>query len=97
MKINWWRFKEFIGPHWIVNEYGEMGMRWFWINFYYYKYDTPLIYGGRGEEKPPRWRYASKREFGECVFSEYGFGNPGNSDPDMVIQKDADGTITVLK
>jgi len=31
-------------PHWIVNEYGEMGVRFCGVNFYYYKWDTPLIY-----------------------------------------------------
>lgn len=52
---------------WIVNSSGEMGVRVFGINLWYYKWPEPMIAetgcdGGT-------WRYAEKREFGETVKS----------------------------
>lgn len=60
-------------PKWIVNDDGEMGVRVWGVNFYYYKYDTPLIYNPHQHDdgRPMTWRYAWKREFGECVISRY--------------------------
>lgn len=54
---------------WIVNSGGEMGIRVLGVNLFYYKYDTPIIYGAQGECSG--WRPVFKREFGECVISKY--------------------------
>lgn len=49
-------------PRWIVNDAGELGIRVLGVNLWYYKWPEPMLadYG---------WRYAEKREFGECVKS----------------------------
>lgn len=60
-------------PRWIVNEYGEMGIRILGVNCYYYKYDTPMIYETDPFTHPPKWRVAYKREFGETVISQRKF------------------------
>lgn len=60
-----------LGATWIVSlsdgkehtDEGEMGFRILGMNFWYYKWDDPMI----SESRP--WRIADKREFGEVVHS----------------------------
>jgi len=66
-----WFVEKVLRPRWIVNGGGELGLRILGVNVCYYKYDTPIYYDANGECGP--WRYALKREFGECVISQYGF------------------------
>jgi hypothetical protein len=68
-----WFVEKIVRPIWIVNEYGEMGIRIFGVNCYYYKWETPLIYINNPgvDERIPKWTIARKREFGECVISRY--------------------------
>ena len=63
--IRSWIVRELIRPVWIVNEYGEFGIRILGVNCYYYKWDEPLIY-----ERPLKWRPIRKREFGETILSQ---------------------------
>lgn len=51
---------------WIVNSSGEMGIRVFGINLWYYKWPEPLV--GQSDDSP-YWRVAEKREFDETVKS----------------------------
>jgi len=72
-----WIVEKIVKPIFIVNEYGELGVRVFGVNCYYYKRETPLFYGTHDNE--PRWRHIFKREFGECVISKFDFdGNVKN-------------------
>jgi hypothetical protein len=52
---------------WIVNSSGEMGIRIFGINMWYYKWPEPLV--GNSDDNT-YWRVADKREFGETIKSE---------------------------
>lgn len=69
-----WFVENVLRPVWIVNEFGEMGIRVLGVNLYYYKWDTPLY-----TQQDVKWRVAYKREFGECVHSRYGFKNAGET------------------
>ena len=69
-----WFVDKILRPKWIVNEYGEMGIRILGVNCYYYKWDTPLIYEIHPGDNPlPKWRIAYKREFGEAIISKRGY------------------------
>ena len=77
LKNVWMFIINFTGrPRWVVNEDGEMGIRIFGVNLWYYKWETPLIawdwVRSEGEEKSEyaNWRYAEKREFDEVVRSK---------------------------
>jgi hypothetical protein len=48
---------------WIVNEEGELGFRFCFMNFWYYKWAEPML------SNKCKWRYAEKREFGEVIYS----------------------------
>lgn len=55
---------------WVVNEYGELGVRIHGKNYYLYKgesYTCDIFEScdGSGEQRPMRWRPVEKREFGE--------------------------------
>ena len=66
-----WIIENVVKPIFIVNEIGELGIRVFGVNCYYYKRAEPLIYGLGNMQ--PRWRPVFKREFGECVISKLDF------------------------
>jgi len=61
-----------IKPRWIVgigeDNYGELGIRIFFVNLWYYKWPDPMYISS--SYKPYAWRMADKREFGETVKSE---------------------------
>lgn len=46
---------------WIVGEDNELGFRFLGMNFYYYKWENPMLFNGG------KWRKANKREFGEII------------------------------
>lgn len=52
-----------LNPRWVVNtDEGDLGLRVWGVNFWYYKWPEPML-------SSVGWRYAEKREFGECVRS----------------------------
>lgn len=55
---------------WIVSLYGELGIRVFGINLWYYKWPDPCLFDSNDSEYKHGWRYAEKREFGEVIKSE---------------------------
>lgn len=62
-KIVKWFVALVLLPRWIVNEYGELGLRIGGINLWYYKWPDPIIGGYKA------WRVIEKREFGETIKS----------------------------
>lgn len=56
--------KKLFKPKWIINSSGELGFRIAGINFYYYKWSTPII--GQSDDCK-YWREIKKREFGEVI------------------------------
>lgn len=88
----WYRVVSLLGPRWIVNNESEMGFRWFWTNFYYYKRSKPIVY-----DRDTIWRYCSKMEFGEAVLSNYGFDNPVEDTPDLAVEVSVDGSVSVIQ
>ena len=63
-----WLIEKILHPRWIVSiddgeETGELGLRIFGINFWYYKWPEPMMSPERG------YRIANKREFDEVVYS----------------------------
>ena len=61
--------RKIMNPKWIVNSHGELGIRVFGINLWYYKWPEPMISEDGIGEPGSWWTYAEKREFGEVVKS----------------------------
>jgi hypothetical protein len=53
-------------PRWIVNKDNELGFSIRGIQFYYYKWDTPIV------AFFSKYRIMEKREFGEVIKSKKG-------------------------